>query len=48
MVSGNGERCEVMILCDDEIRARSNRTISENVVIRVVTDDLEMKLGSDP
>ena len=48
MVSGGGERGEVAILRDDVVRACGDRAIGENVVVRVVVDDLEMVVRSDP
>lgn len=46
MVSGGGEWCEVAVLRYDVVCARGDRAIGENIVVRVVVDDLEMVLGS--
>lgn len=48
MISGGGEWIEVVVFRDDEIRACGDRAVGENVVIRVVADDLEVVFRSHP
>ena len=46
-VTSPRERCEMSVLSDQEICASRDRTVGENVVIRVSSDDVKMEGWSD-